>query len=161
MKVGDLIRTSGEIPRVPVKPFEGDAYPCGALPIGTIVHNIEPLPGYGGLYCRAAGSMAEVINQIEDRVIIKLPSGLELSLDKYCMVTVGQVSRAGYKDEKLTHAVDTRDLGYRPRSGLWQRKDGYCGRKIHLPKPVKVVGPVVKEKDNKINYTFSNWSLTD
>jgi hypothetical protein len=36
------------------------------------------------------------------------------------MVTVGQISHASNKDEKLTHAVDIRDLGYRPRSGLWQ-----------------------------------------
>ncbi|CAF0838939.1 unnamed protein product [Brachionus calyciflorus] len=161
MKVGDLIRTSGEIPRVPVKAYEGDAYPCGALPMSTIVHNIEPTPGFGAVYCRAAGSSAEIVNQIGDRVIIKLPSGLELSLDKYCMVTVGQVSHATHKDEKLTHPVDTRDLGYRPRSGLWQRKDGYCGRKIHPPKPVKVVGQLVKEEDRKIKYTFNNWSLTD
>lgn len=85
MKIGDLIRTSGEIPRIPVKANEGDAYPLGALPIGTKIHNIEPLPGKGAVYCKAAGSAAEITNQIEDRVIVKLPSQLELSLDKYCM----------------------------------------------------------------------------
>ena len=79
------------------------------------------------------------------------------------MVTVGQVSHATYKDEKLTHPVDTRDLGYRPRSGLWQRKDGYCGRKVHPPKGIKMVGNI-KEDENtgtKINFTYSNWSLTE
>lgn len=161
MKIGDLIRTSGEIPRVPVKAYDGDAYPCGALPMATIVHNIEPTPGFGGVFCRAAGSSAQIVNQIGDRVIVKLPSGLELSLDKYCMVTVGQVSHATHKDEKLSHPVDTRDLGYRPRSGLWQRKDGYSGRKIHPPKPIKVSGPLEKEEVKKIKYTFNNWSLTD
>ena len=45
MKVGDLIRTSQEIPKIPVKANEGDAYPCGALPMATVVHNIEPMPG--------------------------------------------------------------------------------------------------------------------
>ncbi len=103
MKVGDLIRTSGEIPRLPVKAFEGDAYPCGALPLFTTVHNIEAEPGQGAKFCRAAGSSAQFINMIDDRCIIKLPSGLEISVVKHCMVTVGQVSHASHKDEKLTH----------------------------------------------------------
>ena len=164
LKIGDLIRTSGEIPRVPVKANECDAYPLGALPIGTKVHNIENFPESGGLYCKAAGSVALITNQIDDRVIVKLPSNLELSLDKNCMATVGQVSHASHKDEKLTHPVDNRDLGYRPSSGLWQKKDGYCGRKIHPPKPIKVIklNKEAKEaKYEKIKYTFSNWSLTE
>lgn len=163
MKIGDLIRTSGEIPRIAVKANEGDAYPLGALPIGTKVHNIEPLPGKGGVYCKAAGSSAEITNQVEDRVIVKLPSQLELSLDKYCMATVGQVSHASHKDEKLTHPVQRRDLGLRPRSGLWQRKDGYCGRKIHPPKPIKVIKPASTEKTEmkRIQLTYPNWSLTE
>ena len=45
MKVGDLIRTSQEIPNIPVKAYEGDAYPCGALSMMTVVHNIEAIPG--------------------------------------------------------------------------------------------------------------------
>lgn len=161
MKVGDLIRTSGEIPRIPVKAYEGDAYPCGALPLATAVHNIEATPGEGGVWCRSAGSSAQIINQIDDRVIIKLPSGLDISVDKHCMVTVGQVSHASHKDEKLKHPVDTRDLGYRPRSGLWQRKDGRFGRKLHPPKPLKVIGLEQEQKNVKIKYTFPNWSLTD
>lgn len=161
MKVGDLIRTSCEIPRVPVKAYEGDAYPCGALPLSTTVHNIEIIPGEGSVYCRAAGSSAQISNKIDGRVIIKLPSGLDISIQEECMVTVGQVSRAGYKDEKLTHPVDSRDLGYRPGSGLWHRKDGYCGRKINPPKPLKVIEKRKPEENRKIKYTFCNWSLTE
>jgi large subunit ribosomal protein L2 len=161
MKVGDLIRTSSEIPRLPVKAQEGDAHPCGALPLSTIVHNIEPSPGHGGVWCRSAGSSAQITNKIDDRVIIKLPSGLDISLDKHCMVTVGRVSHVGHKDEKLKHPVDTRDLGYRPRSGLWQRKDGRFGRKIHAQKPVKVIGESEPEETRKIKYTYPNWSLTE
>lgn len=161
MKVGDLIRTSGEIPRLPVKAYEGDAYPCGALPVTTQVHCIESMPGSGAHYCRAAGSSAILVSKIEDRCIIKLPSGLEISVDQHCMVTVGQVSRAGYKDEKMSHPVEKRDLGYRPNSGLWHRKDGYCGRKVYPPKPIKVMGQPKKESPNYIPYTFPNWSLTE
>lgn len=141
--------------------IKGDAYPCGALPQGTIVHNIELEPGQGGVYCRAAGSSAEIVNKIDDRVIIKLPSGQDISIKRECMVTVGQVSRTGYKDEKLTHPVDMRDLGYRPGSGLWHRKDGYCGRKIKPPKPIKIIEKRTDNSKRLIKYTFNNWSLTE
>lgn len=34
---------------------EGDAYPLGALPVGTLVNNLELQPGKGSEYIRAAG----------------------------------------------------------------------------------------------------------
>lgn len=162
IKVGDMVRTYGELTREPVDGKPGDAHPVGCFSNGTRLHCIEPTPGYGAMFCRAAGSSAIVVNQIDDRVILKLPSNLEISVDKNCMATVGQVSRMGYKDEKLSHPVDTRDLGYRPSSGLWQRKDGYCGRKINPPKPIKVMGQETKtQTERRVPYTYVNWSLTE
>jgi large subunit ribosomal protein L2 len=161
MKIGDLIRTSGEISKNPVVAYEGDAYPVGALPVGTVVHNIEPTPGVGGHWCKAAGSSATLVRKIDNRCIIKLPSNNELSLDQNCMVTVGQVSHASHQDEKLKHAVDIRDLGYRPRSGLWQRKGPRFGRKIRSPKPLWVVTGEKKQEAKRIPYTYANWDLTE
>ena len=34
---------------------EGDAHPLGALPVGTLVNNLEIQPGKGSEYIRAAG----------------------------------------------------------------------------------------------------------
>lgn len=163
MKIGDIIRTSCEIPRLPVKPNEGDAHPLGAFAIGTKIHNVERYPGQGGSYCHAAGSNAEITGHMDDRVIVKLPSDLSLSLDRNCMATVGQVSHASNKDEKMSHPVERRDLGIRPRSGLWQRKDGYAGRKIHPPKKLKVIGADDGQglKASKVKFTYSNWSLSE
>ena len=131
------------------------------MPIGTRIHNIERYPGEGGVYCHAAGSTAEITGQMDDRVIVKLPSELTLSLDRTCMATVGQLSHASNKDEIMSHPIDKRDLGLRPRSGLWQRKDGYAGRKIHPPKKMKVIGESTEKKlvAKKVNLTYSNWSL--
>ena len=36
---------------------EGDAYPLGALPVGTLVNNLEIQPGKGSEYIRAAGNV--------------------------------------------------------------------------------------------------------
>ena len=37
MKEGDLITATWKIPKIPVKPIEGNSYPLGALPTGTQV----------------------------------------------------------------------------------------------------------------------------
>ncbi|KAG2467465.1 RM02 protein, partial [Polypterus senegalus] len=48
MKAGDVVKTSGVISRMAVSAKEGDAYPLGALPVGTLVHNVEIEAGKGG-----------------------------------------------------------------------------------------------------------------
>ena len=44
LQVGDLVRSSCKIPAMPVKPIEGDSYPLGALPTGTLVCLVQWLP---------------------------------------------------------------------------------------------------------------------
>lgn len=73
-----------------VNPNEGDAYPLGALSKGTKVHCIEKLPGAGAHYTLTAGSTATILRQVDDRVIVQLPSKLQVSLSKHCMATVGE-----------------------------------------------------------------------
>src|SRR6476661_2873268 len=51
---GDTV-ISGD--RGDVKP--GNAMPLGAMPVGTIVHNIEMKPGKGGQIARSAGTYAQ------------------------------------------------------------------------------------------------------
>ncbi|KAK8771939.1 hypothetical protein V5799_024819 [Amblyomma americanum] len=63
VKPGDIIATSGDIPRIPVQPKEGDAHPLGALPVSTLVHHIEKYPGEGGVMCRAAGTSAQILRK--------------------------------------------------------------------------------------------------
>jgi hypothetical protein len=45
MEPGDLIKTSGKIPKNPIRPKEGDSHPLGALPLGTEVCLVQwPTP---------------------------------------------------------------------------------------------------------------------
>lgn len=55
MESGDVIKTSGTIGRIAVLANEGDSHPLGALPVGTLVNNLELYPGKGAQYIRAAG----------------------------------------------------------------------------------------------------------
>ncbi|XP_014240649.1 39S ribosomal protein L2, mitochondrial [Cimex lectularius] len=159
MKPGDLIKTSQFIPRIPVFANEGDAYPLGALQLGTIVHNIEMHPGRGGFYVHSAGSFATILRKVDKRVVIRLPSKLEVSLKEECMATVGRLSNVDHQKTPIGSAQKNRELGNRPRSGLWQRKDGRFGRKIRAPPPLFVVPEYGKEENNQhevVELTLNN-----
>ncbi|KAJ2949536.1 hypothetical protein O0L34_g15456 [Tuta absoluta] len=139
MKAGDIIKTSRNLPRIPVRANEGDAYVLGALPTGTNVHCIEKEPGEGGLYIHAAGTYGTILRKQDDRIIVQMPSKRQFSFDQRCMAVVGRLSNIDHGDTPIGSPQRNRWLGNRPRSGLWHRKDGRHGRKIHPPKPIKEI----------------------
>uniref|UniRef100_A0A1B0G4N6 39S ribosomal protein L2, mitochondrial n=1 Tax=Glossina morsitans morsitans TaxID=37546 RepID=A0A1B0G4N6_GLOMM len=141
MKAGDLIRTSKFIPRIPVRPNEGDAYPLGALPVGTRIHNLEKNPGFPFHFIHAAGTYGTILRKFDDKVVVQLPSKREFAFDRTCMATVGRLSNINHNKEHIGSAQRNRELGNRPRSGLWQRKDGRFGRKIRKLPPMSVIPP--------------------
>ena len=142
MKPGDIIKTSREIPRNPVRAKEGDAYPLGAFMLGTIVHNIERTPGRGATYLHSAGAKGTILRKDgDDRVVVKMPGKryTEFSFSKHCLATMGQVSNSIHWKTPIGSAQKNRELGNRPRSGLWQRKGGRFGRKIKPPRRTKQI----------------------
>jgi len=153
MKEGDLISISREIPRIPIRPKEGDSHPLGALPIGTVICCVEKYPGEGGSIAVSAGSRALITRKVGSRTVVQLPSKHELSLKQECMATVGQVSNVEHSSIPIGSAQRLRWLGYRPRSGWWTRKDGRYGRKIRPLPPVKIV-------DTREKTPVSNLQLT-
>ncbi|XP_014443327.1 39S ribosomal protein L2, mitochondrial isoform X3 [Tupaia chinensis] len=60
MQAGDTILNSDHIGRMAVAAREGDAHPLGALPVGTLINNVESEPGRGAQYIRAAASSSSV-----------------------------------------------------------------------------------------------------
>ncbi|RZB41018.1 39S ribosomal protein L2, mitochondrial [Asbolus verrucosus] len=155
MKAGDLIKTSCHIPRIPVRPNEGDAYPLGALPIGTQINCVEMYPGLGGFLVHSAGTFATILRKApNNRVIIMMPSKKEFSLLESCMCTVGRVSNVEYASTPIGSAQKNRELGNRPRSGWWQRKTGRFGRKIRKPPPVKVISPKDAKNTEVVTLSF-------
>ena len=59
--------------KVDVKP--GNAMPLSAMPIGTIVHNVELKPGRGGQIARSAGSFVQLVGRDAGWAVLKLNSG--------------------------------------------------------------------------------------
>ena len=155
MKPGDIIKTSKFIPRIPVRANEGDAYPLGALPIGTVVHNIEKVPGGNKHFVHAAGCFATIIRKFDDRVVITMPNKREYALYDNCMATVGRLSNIEHSSIPIGSPNKLRELGFRPRSGLWQRKSGRHGRKIKKPPPMKLVNELGKPDPKPMILTLS------
>ncbi|XP_043267496.1 39S ribosomal protein L2, mitochondrial [Venturia canescens] len=155
MKPGMILKTSQAIPRNPVRAFEGDAYPLGALPLGTKVNCVEKYPGLGGFLIHAAGTEGTILRKDgEDRIIVQVPSKRTFSLSQHCMATVGRLSNVLHGSTPVGSAQRNRELGNRPRSGLWQRKDGYCGRKIRPLPPTRRFDLCEKKPDNILNLTL-------
>ena len=119
-----------------MKASEGDAYPVGSLPIGSLVNSVERLPGEGGRVACAAGTQAQIIRKMGDKVVIKMPSKREIAVSQTCMATVGRVGNIDHNKRIIGKAGRNRWLGFKPSSGKWHRKDGRFGRKIRAIRPM-------------------------
>ncbi|XP_055856814.1 39S ribosomal protein L2, mitochondrial [Episyrphus balteatus] len=155
MKPGDIIKTSKFIPRIPVRPNEGDAFPLGALPTGTRIHCLEKNPGQPCHLIHAAGTFGTILRKFDDRVVVQLPSKREYAFDKTCMATVGRVSNIEHNKEHVGSAQKMREMGNRPRSGLWQRKGGRHGRKIRKLPPMSIIKPPPVAPEETIKFTLN------
>ncbi len=93
---------------------DGNALPLRAIPLGTIVHNVEMTPGKGGQMGRAAGTQIQVLAKEGKMCTLRLPSGEMRMVHVDCMATVGQLSNPDAKNVALGKAGRTRWLGIKP-----------------------------------------------
>lgn len=99
----------------PDSPFEvGNALPLSNMPLGTIVHNVELIPGRGGQIVRAAGTSAQVVAKEGNFVSLRLPSGEVRLIRRECYATIGQVGNTDARNVSLGKAGRKRWLGRRP-----------------------------------------------
>ena len=99
----------------PDAPLEvGNALPLYKIPLGTVVHNIEMMPGKGGQMVRAAGTGAQLVAKEGDYVTLKLPSTEVRMVRKECYATIGQVGNADIRNVSLGKAGRKRWMGRRP-----------------------------------------------
>jgi large subunit ribosomal protein L2 len=111
LRAGDKV-VSGQ--RVDIKP--GNAMPMAAIPVGTIIHNVELKIGGGGKMARAAGTYAQLVGKDAGYAQIKLQSGELRMVRAECMATVGAVSNPDRQNEKIGKAGRSRWLGWRPHN---------------------------------------------
>ncbi|GIX06221.1 MAG: 50S ribosomal protein L2 [Candidatus Poribacteria bacterium] len=93
----------------------GNALPLDRIPVGTIVHNIELVPGAGGQLCRAAGTSAQLMAREGKYATLLLPSGELRNVLSRCMATIGQVGNVEHENIVIGKAGRSRWLGRRPK----------------------------------------------
>ena len=111
MSAGDTIVAG---PSVDIKP--GNAMPVGAMPVGTIVHNVELKIGKGGQLARSAGTYAQIVGRDQDYVILRLSSAEQRLVHGRCMATVGAVSNPDNMNISIGKAGRKRWMGRMPHN---------------------------------------------
>ena len=102
------------ISTVKADPKPGNAMPLKSVPLGTVIHNIELLPGSGGKVARAAGQQAILSNREAGFGLVKMPSGEIRRFNENCLCTIGQVGNREHMNEVSAKAGRTRWNGVRP-----------------------------------------------
>jgi large subunit ribosomal protein L2 len=102
--------SSGE--DAPIKP--GNALPLHAIPVGTVIHNIEMKPGKGAQLVRSAGGAAQIAAREGVYATIRLRSGEMRRIHQDCRATVGEVGHNEHNLRKLGKAGAKRWRGVRP-----------------------------------------------
>lgn len=96
------------------EPVLGNALPLRFIPVGTVVHNVELVPGKGAQLSRSAGTSVQLQGRDGDYVTLRLPSGELRRVHGECYATVGTVGNAEHKNVIYGKAGRTRWMGRKP-----------------------------------------------
>jgi len=110
LKVGDTVLSG---PEADIKP--GNALPLKAIPLGTIIHNVELKIGKGAQLARSAGTFAQLMAKEGRYSQVKLPSGEVRMVLQDCYATIGQVGNLDHEKVNVGKAGRSRWLGKRPK----------------------------------------------
>lgn len=109
IKVGDRIH-AGEAAPLTV----GNSLPLRAIPVGTLIHGVEIIPGKGAQMARGAGSAAAIVGFEDHYALVKLPSGEIRRFNPEARATIGQVGNGDWKNLVWGKAGRKRHMGIRP-----------------------------------------------
>ena len=109
IKVGDKIVSADS---ADIKP--GNAMPISAIPVGTLIHNIEMKPGRGGQLVRTAGGAAQLMAKEGAYAQVRLPSGEVRMGPVVAKATIGQIGNLDNANVNIGKAGRKRHMGIRP-----------------------------------------------
>lgn len=109
LKLNDVI-IAGEDAEVKV----GNALPLLSMPIGTVVHSVEIVPGRGGQIARGSGTGAIIAAREGNFVHLKLPSGEIRKILAKGYATIGVLGNIDWKNRVFKKAGTKIHMGIRP-----------------------------------------------
>lgn len=109
LNVGDQVLASNQ---ADIKPANNLS--LSAIPVGTLIHNIEVEAGHGGKLARSAGGFAQLMAKEGEYCQVKMPSGEIRLLHGRCHASIGQLSNTDHENLTIGKAGRNRWLGIRP-----------------------------------------------
>jgi large subunit ribosomal protein L2 len=85
-----------------------------SVPVGSVIHNIELIPGKGAKIVRSAGLSAQVMGRTGGFVTLRLPSGEMRNIHEDCRATFGVISNPEHNVRSEGKAGRVRWCGVRP-----------------------------------------------
>jgi len=96
------------------EPVAGNAMPLRFIPVGSVVHSVEMVPGKGAQLARSAGTSLQLQGRDGTYVTVRMPSGELRKLHGECYATMGSVGNSEHKNIVLGKAGRSRWLGRKP-----------------------------------------------
>lgn len=109
LKVEDKV-LSGE----KVESKAGNTMKLKNMTIGTLVHNVEIIPGYGGQLGRSAGVGIQILAKEGGYIHLKMPSGEIRMVSQEALATIGSLGNEEIKLRFLGKAGRSRHMGIKP-----------------------------------------------
>ena len=98
-----------------IDPNVGYSLPLREIPLGTVVHAVELVPGKGAQLARSAGAAVQVVAKERGTVTLRLPSTEMRMVPEACRATVGQVGNVDHELIRAGKAGRSRWKGRRPK----------------------------------------------
>jgi len=96
----------------PIRP--GNALPLRNIPVGTIIHCVEMLPGKGAQIARTAGASVQLLAREGSYAQLRLRSGEIRKVHVDCRATIGEVGNEEHNLRSIGKAGAKRWRGIRP-----------------------------------------------
>ncbi len=109
LKVGNIILYSDTAEILP-----GNRLMLKNIPVGTLVHDIELIPGHGGKIARSAGGYCILQTLEAGYALLKMPSGEIRKVPEACLASIGQVTNVDWMNVRIGKAGRMRLMGWRP-----------------------------------------------
>lgn len=110
----------------------GNTLPLANIPDGTLIYNLEIVPGDGGKISRSPGLSSRVISKLGSECLVELPSKKKKRLDARCRATIGLITGRGRTEKPLVKAGKVHHI-MRARGKLYPRTSGVAMNAVDHP----------------------------
>lgn len=126
-RVGDTVQSGPD-----AEARSGNILPLSSLPEGTLVYNLESVPGDGGKFVRSSGTFARIIAKMGDSVVVQLPSKKRRNFHPSCRATVGVIAGGG-RTEKPFVKAGVKFFKMKMKNKLWPKITGSAQNAVDHP----------------------------